>query len=64
MKKLLLAAALGLALPLVAPATAGACPCSKNKVAKDDKAPTCDKSGDQTAKKDKKKKAKKSDKQG
>jgi len=63
MKKLVLAAALGLALPLVAPATAGACPCSKNKVAKQSPTPVCgDKAKDSTAKKDEKKKAKKSDK--
>jgi hypothetical protein len=63
MKKLMLAAALGLALPLVAPATAGACPCSKkNKVAKQNPSPACGDKGDTTAKKDGKKKSKKSDK--
>lgn len=64
MKKLVLAAALGLALPMVAPATAQACPCSKNKVARQqDPSPVCgDKAKDTTAKKDSKKKAKKSDK--
>lgn len=63
MKKLLLAAALGLALPLVAPAAAEACPCSGNK---DKVVKACEGTkGDKSAKQDSKKKAKKKpDKKG
>ena len=58
LKTLMLAAGLSLALPALVPGAAHACPCDKDKVARD-KTPSCDKAKDKTAKKPTKKNNKK-----